>query len=120
MIVHLFILSSEVQMYEFLYIHCHNEISFAILSTFFYFYFIWPSPCVGPEFTRRTKSIRQKRLEWCTKFHATNVKRYTSVKQGDSWVPGLQNTERKQKISPTGISQDPPAEPLLMSTINQP
>ena len=31
MIIHLFILSSEVQMYEFSYVHCHNEISFAIL-----------------------------------------------------------------------------------------
>ena len=55
-------------------------------------------------------------LEWCTNFHATNAKRYTSVKQGDSWEPGSQNTERKQKRSLTEISQDPPAELLPMST----
>ena len=51
---------------------------------------------------------KKKRLEWCTKFRAANAKRYTSVKQGDSWEPGSQNTERKQKRSLTEISQDPP------------
>ena len=60
------------------------------------------------------------RLEWCTKFRAANAKRYVSVKQGDSWEPGSQNTERKQKRSLTEISQDPPTELLPMSTINQP
>ena len=41
MIIHLFILSSAVQMYEFSYIHFHNEISFAILCllSFILFYF---------------------------------------------------------------------------------
>ena len=43
-----------------------------------------------------------------------------AVKQGDSWEPGSQNTERKQKRSLTEISQDPPAELLPMNTINQP
>ena len=43
----------------------------------------------------------KKRLEWCTKFHAANAKRYISVKQGDSWEPGSQHTERKQKRSLT-------------------
>ena len=39
-------------------------------------------------------------LEWCTKVHATNVKKYLSVKQGDSWKPGSQNTYRNsEKIS---------------------
>ena len=33
----------------------------------------------------KDKVDKQKRLEWCTKFHATNAKRYTSVKQRDSW-----------------------------------
>ena len=46
--------------------------------------------------------------------------KYRSVKQGDSWKPGSQNTERKQKRSLTEISQDPPAELLPMNTINQP
>ena len=63
---------------------------------------------------------KKKKLEWCIKFHATNVKKYTSVKQGDSWEPGSQNTKRKQKRSLTRISQDPPAGLLPMSTINQP
>ena len=40
-------------------------------------------------------------LEWCTKLHAANAKRYISVKQGDSWEPGSQHTERKQKRSLT-------------------
>ena len=66
------------------------------------------------------KVDKQNMLEWCTKFHATNAKRYTSVKPGDSWEPGSQNTERKQKRSLTEISQDPPAELLPMNTINQP
>ena len=45
-----------------------------------------------------------------------------AVKQGDSWPwePGSQNTERKEKRSLIGISQDPPAELLPISTINQP
>ena len=60
----------------------------------------------------RTKLISKKRREWCTKFHAANVKRYISVKEGDSWEPGSQNTKRKQKRSLTKISQDPPAELL--------
>ena len=66
------------------------------------------------------KVDKQNMLEWCTKFHATNAKRYTSVKPGDSWETGSQNTERKQKRSLTEISQDPPAELLPMNTINQP
>ena len=45
--------------------------------------------------------------------------KYRSVKQGDSWKPGSQNTERKRKRSLTEISQDPPAELLPMNTINQ-
>ena len=40
------------------------------------------------------------------------MKRYTSVKKGDSGEPGSQKTERKQKRSLTGISQDLPAELL--------
>ena len=71
------------------------------------------------KFTRRTKWRSTKRLEWCTKFHAAYAKRYISVKQGDSWEPGSQNTERKQKRSLTEISQEPPAELLPMNTINQ-
>ena len=38
--------------------------------------------------------ISKKRLEWCTKFHATISKRYTLVKQGDSW-----ETQKAEKIS---------------------
>ena len=69
----------------------------------------------------KDKNLRsKKRLEWCTKFHAANVNRDISVKQGDSWEPGSQNTERKQKRSLTEISQNPPAELLPMNTINQP
>ena len=62
------------------------------------------------------KVDKQNMLEWCTKFHATNAKRYTSVKPGDSWETGSQNTERKQKGSLTEISQDPSAKLLPMST----
>ena len=68
----------------------------------------------------KDKVEKQKRLKWCTKFHAANAKRYISVKQGDSWEPGSQNTKRKQKRSLTEISQDPPTELLPMNTINHP
>ena len=67
----------------------------------------------------KDKVEKQKKAGVVYEIHAANGKRYISVKQGDSWEPGSQNTERKQKRSLTEISQDPPAEFLPMNTINQ-
>ena len=47
MIIHLFILSSAVQMYEFSYIHCHNEISFAILCLLYFIFILFGTKLGG-------------------------------------------------------------------------
>ena len=47
MIIHLFILSSAVQMYEFSYIHCHNEISFAILCLLSFLFILFGTKVGG-------------------------------------------------------------------------
>ena len=41
----------------------------------------------------RFRELWKRRIMWN---HATNVRRYTSVKQGDSWEPGSQNTDWKE------------------------
>ena len=68
----------------------------------------------------KDKVEKQKKAGVVYKIPCSQCEKVYIGETGDSWEPGSQNTERKQKRSLTEISQDPPAELLPMNTMNQP